>query len=211
MHPRITEADLLSVAPLADPAIIKGLMKHINDVLPEYGIDTPVRLAHFIAQAAHETAGFNTLVEYGGKSYFTKRYGHRRDLGQPLKARWLFVSRARHLPAYRPGQLSPLWAIKLASRSKQSPNIAADPTVSLMVAGAYWHARKLSDLADRGKFESITRRINGGTNGIDDRRRYLKRAWQRFGAGPLPLDEGRSNVLDEGDSGPKVTVPCSSA
>ena len=64
----------------------------------------------------------------------------------------------------------------------------------------------MSDLADRGKFESITRRINGGTNGIDDRRRYLKRAWQRFGEGPLPLDEGRSNLLDEGDSGPKVSA-----
>ena len=205
MHPRITEADLLSVAPLADPAIIKGLMKHINDVLPEYGIDTPVRLAHFIAQAAHETAGFNTLVEYGGRAYFTKRYGNRRDLGNRSKLDgWLFRGRGIFQLTGRDNYRR--YGQKIGLPLEAKPHIAADPTVSLMVAGAYWHARKMSDLADRGKFESITRRINGGTNGIEDRRRYLKRAWQRFGEGPLPLDEDRSNLLDEGDSGPKVTA-----
>ena len=203
MHPRITEADLLSVAPLADPAIIKGLLKHINDILPQYGIDTPARISHFLAQAAHETAGFNTMVEYGSRAYFIKRYGHRRDLGNSSKLDgWLFHGRGIFQLTGRDNYRR--YGHKIGVPLEAKPNLAADPIISLRIAGEYWRSHKLNELADRGKFETITRRINGGTNGIEDRRRYLKRAWQRFGEGPLPLDAGIGNVLDEGDSGPGV-------
>jgi putative chitinase len=203
MQKPVTAADLRAVSPFGDAKIIDQLASHINKVLPRYGIDTPVRIAHFLAQAAHETDGFNTLVEYGDRAYFAKRYGHRRDLGNlskrdgPLfRGRGIFQLTGRD--NYR------RYGEKIGVPLEAKPGLAADPAVSLMVAGEYWQSRRLGELADRGKFESITRRINGGVNGIDDRRRYLIRAWRRFGKGALPVDAGRSDILDEGDSGPKV-------
>ena len=54
--------------------------------------------------------------------------------------------------------------------------VATDDGLCVDVAGWYWDRKGLNALADRDDLETVTRRINGGLNGLDDRRRLLLRA-----------------------------------
>lgn len=49
------------------------------------------------------------------------------------------------------------------------PELLEKPDLACLSAGYFWHTHKLNDLADAGKFEAITKAINGGTNGFADR------------------------------------------
>lgn len=49
------------------------------------------------------------------------------------------------------------------------PDLLEKPDLACLSAGFFWHSHGLNDLADVGKFETITRRINGGTHGFADR------------------------------------------
>jgi putative chitinase len=51
--------------------------------------------------------------------------------------------------------------------------LAKSPYTSARIAGLYWQSNGLNELADEMKFLAITRRINGGLNGLSDRTRYL--------------------------------------
>ena len=52
------------------------------------------------------------------------------------------------------------------------------PDPACRSAGWFWLAHRLNELADRNDFEGITRRINGGTNGIQERVAFYNRALQ---------------------------------
>ena len=54
----------------------------------------------------------------------------------------------------------------------QKPELAAAPEFAFATAGLYWQSNGLNELADAGDFIKITRRINGGTNGLPDRQKY---------------------------------------
>ena len=56
------------------------------------------------------------------------------------------------------------------------PEIVALPSIGLMVACRYWTSQKMNAFADADDIEAITRRVNGGFNGIADRKKYLARA-----------------------------------
>lgn len=60
----------------------------------------------------------------------------------------------------------------------EQPEIVIDPDVGARVAGWYWSSRNLNPLADTGELDAITRKINGGAHGLEDRRRYLNTALQ---------------------------------
>lgn len=62
------------------------------------------------------------------------------------------------------------------------PELVEQPRVGARVAGWYWDSRQLNAKADVGDFLGITRAINGGTNGLEDRERYYERAKQVLGA-----------------------------
>ncbi|MFO0992543.1 MAG: hypothetical protein U1E67_11510 [Hyphomicrobiales bacterium] len=77
----ITAKTLRAIAPRANPSFVGELAEAMNEILPKHKIDTPLRLAHFLAQAAHESDGFKTLHEYWGPTPAQKRYEGRKDLG----------------------------------------------------------------------------------------------------------------------------------
>ena len=56
------------------------------------------------------------------------------------------------------------------------PDRAAEPSIAMALACAYWTSRRINAAADRDDIEAVTRLINGGLNGIDDRRARLARA-----------------------------------
>ena len=181
----ITVMTLRKIAPGADAKLLAALAPALDSLLPAAGITTPLRQAHFLAQAAHETGGFKTLEEYGGPSYF-KRYDGRKDLGnvQPgdgarFHGRGIFQLTGRtNYAAY---------GKRLGIDLVASPALAASPAVSVRIATAYWQAKGLNGWADRDDLVEITRRINGGRNGLADRRRYLAAAKQQLGASIVGL------------------------
>lgn len=60
----------------------------------------------------------------------------------------------------------------------ESPEIVVDPDVGARVAAWYWSDRGIGSWADADDLSAVTKRINGGTHGLDDRRRYLQTAKQ---------------------------------
>ena len=59
--PLVTEDMIRAIAPKARN--ISELVKHLNIYLEQYEINTPLRVWHFLAQAAHESMGFTTFSE----------------------------------------------------------------------------------------------------------------------------------------------------
>lgn len=141
-----------------------------------YGIEWPLRLAHFVAQLAHESDGFSTTEEYATGS----AYEGRRDLGnvnpgdgRRYKGRGLIQLTGR--ANYR------TYGTLLHLNLEGQPEIAADPVTSLRIACEYWRQKKLNVYADADDVLTITRRINGGTNGLTDRKAYLAKAKRALG------------------------------
>ena len=197
----LTYDELRRLSPRGKRDILEGIAAH-SSILEAYGLlENKLRLCHFLAQAAHETAGFRTLVEYGRTRYFQRRYGHRRDLGNltPLdgsryRGRGIFQLTGR--ANYR------RFGKALGIDLEANPLLAKDPEISLRIACEYWRQHNLNRLADRHDVRSITRRINGGYNGLRDRRRFLARALSIWMPGtPSPH---KRRFLQFGDNGKQV-------
>lgn len=162
---------LKSVAPKGNTDIIKATANAFPGVVAEFGISTTLRQAHFLAQLAHESDGFKTTVEYASGS----AYETRRDLGNTMpgdgkrfKGRGLIqlTGRANYAAA------SKALGVDFVSQ----PHLAAQFPHAMRIAGWYWQTRKINAVADRDDVNAVTRKINGGLNGIEDRKRYLERA-----------------------------------
>lgn len=143
-------------------------------MLPRYGIDTPLRTAHFLAQIAHESGCLRYTEELASGA----AYEGRKDLGNlqagdgpRFKGRGLIQLTGR--ANYRQyGQ-----ACQRDFEHRDDPGrVASDPALAVDVAGWFWATRTLNTLADRDDLQGITRRVNGGLNGLDERAAYLVRA-----------------------------------
>lgn len=142
---------------------------------PEFGVmETPQRLAHFLAQLIHESGSFRYMEEIASG----QAYEGRADLGntQPgdgkrYKGRGVLQCTGR--ANYR--TYGRLIGIDL----ERHPELAGNPAIGLHIALEYWRSRHLNSLADADDVEGVTRKINGGTNGLVDRRAHLAKvkAW----------------------------------
>lgn len=174
-HDAVVSAErLLALAPGGRPSILAGLAAPFDRLAAPAGLLTPLRLRHFLAQAAHETDGFRTLAEYGQAGWFA-RYDGRADLGNDrpgdgarYRGRGVFqlTGRANYR---RYGRL-------LGVDLEAEPARAAEPELSLRIALAYWRERGIEAAADRDDIVAVTRLINGGLNGLAARRALLERA-----------------------------------
>jgi putative chitinase len=167
----ITKEMLRKLAPNAKEDIIVHLAEHLNDQLAKYNINTYLRVCHFLAQAAHESASFRTLEEFASGA----AYEGRKDLGnvQPgdgkrYKGRGIFQLTGR--ANYR------VMGQRLGYELEHKPELAADPMISIKTACEYWNSRSLSIYADLDDVLTVTKKINGGYNGLEDRKQYLSKA-----------------------------------
>jgi putative chitinase len=167
----ITKEMLKKIAPYSKDAIISALVEPLNEHLPKYGVNTHLRVTHFLAQAAHETAGFKTFEEFASG----QAYEGRKDLGntQPgdgkkYKGRGIFQLTGR--ANYK------TFGKKIGKDLEGNPMLAGDAETSVLIALEYWNNRKLSPLADKDDVTAITKKINGGLNGFEDRKKYLVKA-----------------------------------
>jgi len=164
-------------------AIIDAVGGALDASLAAYQINTPLRVAHFLAQISHEADALSTTVEYADGS----AYEGRADLGN---------TQSGDGPRYRGRGLMQLtgrvnyrsMGATLGLPLEADPDRAADPVTSLRIACEYWKSRSLNEHADYDDIRTITQRVNGGQNGIDDRKKYLGKAKAALGyaGGALP-------------------------
>ena len=137
--------------------------------LRAYGImDSKLRLAHFMAQLGHESGSFKYMEEIASGA----AYEGRKDLGntQPGDGK-LFKGRG---PIQLTGRANyRTYGLALGIDFERHPELVAIPSIGLLVACRYWSVRGLNAYADADDVLTITRRINGGQNGLDDRKARL--------------------------------------
>jgi putative chitinase len=151
------------------------------------GLDQPHRLAHYLAQMLHESGSFRHDREIWGPTPAQKRYEGREDLGNVKKGdgskfrgrtAGQITGRAnyRAFTAWARKQIDP----KAPDFEKDPDLINTDPWEGL---GFLWYwsvgnpeGKSLNRYADDNNIEMITRRVNGGLNGFEDRLDYYGRA-----------------------------------
>lgn len=145
-----------------------------SSMMDQYGVDTPLRIAHFLAQVGHESLS----LRYTEEIATGEAYEGRIDLGNTekgdgvrFKGRGLIQLTGRaNYEAYAQHA-----GLDLLSRGNENI-ISETPQYALDVSLWFWQSRNLNRYADEDNLRAITRRVNGGFNGLEDRQRYLSRA-----------------------------------
>lgn len=167
----ITVEQLIKIAPHASQSRLHELAPGINQTLEQFKIDTILRIAHFIAQVAHESGSFNYMEEIASG----EDYEGVDDLGnvQPgdgikFKGRGLIQLTGR--TNYQ--NFSKAMNIDFIAK----PELVAKAPYAILAAGWFWDTNHINRHADNDDVERVTEVINGGHNGLDDRREYLAQA-----------------------------------
>ncbi len=147
--------------------------------MDEFEITTDLRMAAYLAQLAHESGELRYMEEIASGA----AYEGRRDLGNTEPGDGVrFKGRG---PLQLTGRANyEAYGDALGVDLVNNPPRAADPDVAFRVAGRYWQVNQCNGFADLEDFESITRRINGGLNGLADRERYYAVAKRVLAASP---------------------------
>ncbi len=170
----LSDYQLSQIMRRAAPAKREKYLPALNAAMAEFGIDTYLRAAAFLAQIGHESGELVWMQELWGPTAAQKRYEPPSSLARRLGntqpgdgARFKgrgpiqITGRANYL------RYGKLLDVDLVSE----PERAADPELCFRIAGVYWQRNGLNELADTGDFDRITQRINGGQNGQADRQR----------------------------------------
>ncbi|MNY27710.1 Chitinase class I [compost metagenome] len=135
-----------------------------------------MRIAAFLAQIGHESGSLFYVKELGGPSYFAK-YDGRKDLGNVQAGDGArFCGRGLIQITGRGNYGRASQALFGDDRLLRKPELLEEPTWAAKSAVWYWTTRNLNVLADADRFTDITRAINGGTNGLEDRKARYKYA-----------------------------------
>lgn len=148
----------------------------INRYAPEFGITTSLRMAHYLAQVAHESAELKYTKELASGA----EYEGRKDLGNTsrgdgvrYKGRGLIqLTGKANYKAYKE-----YCGFDVVAK----PELLEQPLGATRSSMWYWQTHGLNALADKDDVKAVTRRINGGYNGLADREKYLTRAKKALG------------------------------
>jgi putative chitinase len=195
--------DLLTkLAQSGSAALIAALAPPLDEYLDPGDINTPLRKAHFLAQTCFESGEFNTMTENLNYSAGTIRkvFATRSNIASRADslahnpaalgaAAYAGVNgngpemtgdgahyRGRGLVMLTGRANYALYGTKLGLALVANPNLAADPINAVRIAIAYWNDRGCNAAADADDIEKVTRLINGGLNGLTDRKILLGRA-----------------------------------
>jgi len=176
----ITAQQLLQILPNAG-AKAGVFVPALNAAMSKYGIVTRLRMAAFIAQIGHESGQLLFVRELGSNQYLSKydtgtlakRLGNTPEAdgdGQKYRGRGLIqvTGRANYEACSE--------ALFSDARLLNTPELLETPVYAALSAGWFWQRAGLNTLADKGDFLAITKRINGGTNGLADREALYQRA-----------------------------------
>lgn len=205
----ITRAQLLAIMPNAAPAVPRFL-RPLGEAMERHAINTPARQAAFLAQLAHESAELRRVQENlnyawdGLRKVFPRHfrsdaeaqaydrqperianrvYANRMLNGDEASGDgWRFRGRGPIQVSGRENYRKAGQALGMGLES--DPDLMLDPAVGCLAASWFWHSRGLNTLADADSengFREITRRINGGFLGLEERIHFWERARQVLG------------------------------
>ena len=178
----------------------------LASTLDSYDINTRLRIAHFLGQTCEESAGYRTTEEFASG----KEYNGRKDLGNTepgdgprFKGRGLLQLTGRLNYA----DYGKALGVDLVG----DPTTAAQPALSLKIACEYWKRHNINADCDRDDARAVTKKVNGGLNGLSDRIAYTQKAKTaiarlqavQLSGAPAPAGETRP-VLARGSTGDAV-------
>ena len=204
----LTQAQLKQLLP-KNP-YVEHWHKALSQLLPDYEINTPRRVAAFIAQCSHESGGFMVLKEnlnYRAASlrklfpkYFPDDAIAQRYASMPNKqeaiANRIYANRMGNGPeesgdGYRycgrgliqlTGRQNYTWfAASLEITPEEATEYLGTFEGAAQSACWFWETNKLNQWADAGDIVTLTKRINGGTIGLEDRIKHYEHALHVLG------------------------------
>lgn len=205
----LTEPMMRTLWPSARPGVVEGILRSLN-ALGENGVDTPLRLAHFMAQISHECDGgtiirenmnYNAgrMIEIFGVGHHSaavtqaqaQALAHHPDLiaervyglGNPKKAKELGNLESGDAYKYRGNGMLQLTGKKshqevgalIGVDLVNHPEQLEDPATSFRCALAEFKESRCIPAADADDVHLVTVRVNGGTNGLTERKRWLNK------------------------------------
>jgi predicted chitinase len=203
----LSEQALAQIMPNLGAAKRAEFFPFLTSAMAEFEINTPARQAAFLAQLAHESAEFRFMEEIWGPTAAQRRYEGRRDLGNTQ------TGDGKRYKGRGPIQVTgranyKTYGDMLGVDLINNPQLAATPEVGFRIAGVYWKRNNINAPADRQDIVTVTKIINGGTNGLDDRKKYYDRARRVLGvsAGTRSIGGAASATRGvEEDTGPRLT------
>jgi putative chitinase len=177
----------------------------LEETFAKYDISTPARQACFIGQCAHESGNFKTLQEnlnYSAEglmktwpSRFPTKEIADQYARQPAKiAGKVYNGRLGNTSEEEAAKYLGRGLIQLTGKENYAncglgigvdflsdPTLLLDARYAALSAGWFWRKRGLNDLADASDIETMTKRINGGLIGLDDRKAKIAKALSILG------------------------------
>lgn len=174
----VSIAQMQIICPHAKVATLVMVLPYLNSTMRKYDINTRLRQAHFLAQLAHESVRFTATKEYAtGTAYEGRKNLGNIELGDGHKFRGRGLIQITGRANYKAYGVYINQDVTTGDNPKKLEKypLAAD------CAGWFWtKVKKLNRLADADNIVMITKRINGGENGLEKRREYLTNAKKAF-------------------------------
>lgn len=178
----LSYAELSAILPGTSDTLRRRYLYPLNEAMKAYQINTPHRIAAFLAQIAHESGGFRYVKELADGS----AYEYRKDLGN-LANEALFIAHSlgtttgRFYKGRGLIQITGFYNYKACGKALNldliyNPELLQLPKYAALSAAWFWETHGCNELADMQLFKKITKRINGGYNGYLDRLNHYERA-----------------------------------
>ena len=190
-------------SPYSTNANLDRYTPFLTDLMPKYAINTPLRQRHFLAQALHESGGFSAVRENLNYSadgllavfpkYFPTRTEAEKFARKPEKIAnrvyanrmgngseesgdgWRHIGRGLIQISGKDNYIKTSQALFDDDRLLTIPEILETPYYAVASACYFWQANHLNALADADDIVAVTKRINGGTTGLEYRKKYYKK------------------------------------
>jgi predicted chitinase len=201
----LTAEQLQSIMPATPATKRDALLPFLQAAMTEFAIEAPARGAAFLAQLAHESGQFRFMEEIWGPTPAQRRYEPVSTLATSLGNGE--VGDGKRFKGRGPIQITGRANYRrfgdlLGTDLVADPARAALPELAFRIAGLFWSKKGLNELADRATpeaFREITRRINGGFNGLEDRQKFYAVARTVLGVAESPVTRGAEDFSDAPD------------
>ena len=196
----LSQEFILNITHKASPEFQQAMVENMNQLFDMYEINTPLRVAHFLAQAMHESGDFSINTEnlnysaqgllrvfpkYFPQPHLAEQYARKPELianrvyggrmgngpentGDGWKYRGRGIFQLTGKDNYR------RYGEQIGVDLENDPELAHDACISLQIACQYWQDRNINLAADNNDIVAVTKKINGGTIGLDDRIRHFE-------------------------------------
>ncbi|MCK9576355.1 MAG: glycoside hydrolase family 19 protein [Candidatus Pacearchaeota archaeon] len=195
----VTKEQIKSLSGVTDETALTSIVKGLNDTLTKYEINTPLRICHFLSQVLHESGKFHFIKENlnysaDGLNKTFKKYFPTLESATPYArnqekiANKVYASRMGNgdeksgdgFKYKGRGFLQLTGKENYAALAKDTgvdfvnhPELLESYEYASLSAGWFWNKNKLNSIADKDDVLTLTKRINGGTIGLEDRKALL--------------------------------------